>query len=98
MPFNIGGPEAMFILVIVLIVFGAGRLPEVFGQLGKGIRTFRDESTGTGSTAASTSPSQSAATSRAKCSAALPGRLEVLPELWRRCLIRPSSAFPRGSA
>ncbi|HYS26324.1 MAG TPA: twin-arginine translocase TatA/TatE family subunit [Vicinamibacterales bacterium] len=29
---NIGGPEAMFILVIVLIVFGAGRLPEVFGQ------------------------------------------------------------------
>ena len=47
MPFNIGGPEAVFILVIVLIVFGAGRLPEVFGQLGKGIRTFREESTTT---------------------------------------------------
>lgn len=45
MPFNLGGGELVFILVIVLIVFGAGKLPEVFGQLGKGVRTFRDEST-----------------------------------------------------
>jgi sec-independent protein translocase protein TatA len=37
----------VFILVVVLIVFGAGRLPEVFGQLGKGVRTFRDESSAT---------------------------------------------------
>ena len=43
MPFNLGGPELIFLLVIVLIVFGAGKLPEVFGQLGKGVRTFRDE-------------------------------------------------------
>jgi sec-independent protein translocase protein TatA len=41
---SIGGPELIFILVIVLIVFGAGKLPSVFGQLGKGVRTFRDES------------------------------------------------------
>ncbi|MFN2520083.1 MAG: twin-arginine translocase TatA/TatE family subunit [Candidatus Limnocylindria bacterium] len=45
MPFGIGGGELVFVLVIVLIVFGAGKLPEVFGQLGKGVRTFRDEST-----------------------------------------------------
>ena len=44
MPFNIGGAELIFILVIVLIVFGAGKLPEVLGQLGKGVRTFREES------------------------------------------------------
>jgi len=50
MPFNLGGGELVFILVIVLIVFGAGKLPEVFGQLGKGARTFRDESTATGET------------------------------------------------
>lgn len=43
MPFNLGGPELVFILVIVLIVFGAGKLPTVFGQLGKGVRTFREE-------------------------------------------------------
>ncbi|HUQ42493.1 MAG TPA: twin-arginine translocase TatA/TatE family subunit [Candidatus Limnocylindrales bacterium] len=40
---NIGGPELIFLLVIVLIVFGAGKLPDVFGQLGKGVRSFRDE-------------------------------------------------------
>ena len=44
MPFNLGGPEIVLVLVIVLIVFGAGRLPEVLGQLGKGVRTFREES------------------------------------------------------
>jgi sec-independent protein translocase protein TatA len=44
MPFNLGGPEVVFVLIIVLIVFGAGKLPTVFGQLGKGVRTFRDES------------------------------------------------------
>lgn len=43
MPFNIGGAELIFILVIVLIVFGAGKLPEVLGQLGRGVKTFREE-------------------------------------------------------
>ena len=54
MPFNLGGGELIFVLVIVLIVFGAGKLPDVLGQLGKGVKTFREESTGdTKSTAAS---------------------------------------------
>ena len=44
MPFHLGGGELVFILLIVLIVFGAGKLPEVLGQLGKGVRTFREES------------------------------------------------------
>ncbi len=44
MPFNLGAPELGLLLVVVLIVFGAGKLPEVFGQLGKGVRTFREES------------------------------------------------------
>jgi sec-independent protein translocase protein TatA len=43
MPFNLGAPELGLLLVVVLIVFGAGKLPEVFGQLGKGVKTFRDE-------------------------------------------------------
>ncbi|HET8569828.1 MAG TPA: twin-arginine translocase TatA/TatE family subunit [Candidatus Limnocylindria bacterium] len=46
MPFNIGGPEMIFVVVIVLIVFGAGKLPDVLGQLGRGVRTFRDEAAG----------------------------------------------------
>lgn len=46
MPFNLGGGELVFVLVIVLIVFGAGKLPDVLGQLGKGVKTFRQEATG----------------------------------------------------
>ena len=36
-----GATELVIILVIVLIIFGAGRIPEIFGALGKGIREFR---------------------------------------------------------
>lgn len=36
-----GGPELIILLVVVLIVFGAGKLPEVGGALGRGIREFR---------------------------------------------------------
>ncbi len=43
---NIGGPEIIFILVIVLIVFGAGKLPEVLGQLGKGVKEFKSAASG----------------------------------------------------
>jgi len=32
---SIGGPELLLILAVVLIVFGAGKLPDVLGQLGK---------------------------------------------------------------
>ncbi|MBT4074516.1 MAG: twin-arginine translocase TatA/TatE family subunit [Chloroflexi bacterium] len=43
---SIGGPELIIILLIVVIVFGIGRLPEVGGGLGKGIREFRRSVTG----------------------------------------------------
>jgi sec-independent protein translocase protein TatA len=39
--FGIGFPELMIILVIVLIIFGAGKLPEIGNALGKGIRNFK---------------------------------------------------------
>jgi sec-independent protein translocase protein TatA len=38
---DIGWPEALIILAIVLIIFGAGKLPEIGGALGKSIREFR---------------------------------------------------------
>lgn len=40
-----GGPELLLILAVVLIVFGAGKLPDVLAQLGRGVRSFREEST-----------------------------------------------------
>ncbi|MFQ5855383.1 MAG: twin-arginine translocase TatA/TatE family subunit [Anaerolineae bacterium] len=42
MPFGLGGPELVLVLVIFLIVFGVGRLPEVGGALGRSIREFRE--------------------------------------------------------
>ena len=40
-----GPMELVIILVIVAMLFGVGRLPEVFGAVGKGIREFRREVT-----------------------------------------------------
>lgn len=37
----LGVPELLIIAFIVILVFGVGRLPEVGGALGKGIREFR---------------------------------------------------------
>lgn len=42
---NLGATEIIFILVIVLLVFGAKRLPEIGQSLGKGIREFRKSMT-----------------------------------------------------
>jgi sec-independent protein translocase protein TatA len=42
--FNLGGWEWAILLVIVLIVFGVGRLPEIGGAIGKSIREFRQAS------------------------------------------------------
>ncbi|MGZ6274746.1 MAG: twin-arginine translocase TatA/TatE family subunit, partial [Syntrophales bacterium] len=39
--FGIGVPELIVILVIVLIVFGAGKLPEIGGAIGKSIKNFK---------------------------------------------------------
>jgi sec-independent protein translocase protein TatA len=39
--FGLGTTELIIILVLVLIIFGAGKLPEIGGALGKGIRSFR---------------------------------------------------------
>jgi len=43
--FNLGAPELILILIIALLVFGPGKLPEIGGALGKGIREFRKAST-----------------------------------------------------
>lgn len=42
--FSLGGWEWIILLVIVLIVFGVGRLPEIGGAIGRSIREFREAS------------------------------------------------------
>ena len=41
MPFGLGFGELLIILAVLLLVFGAKRLPELGGALGKGIREFK---------------------------------------------------------
>lgn len=43
---NMGGSEIMLILVVVLLLFGGKKLPELARGLGKGIRDFKDASEG----------------------------------------------------
>ncbi|GIV95586.1 MAG: Sec-independent protein translocase protein TatA [Herpetosiphonaceae bacterium] len=38
---NLGATELLIILLIVVVIFGASRLADVGGALGKGIREFR---------------------------------------------------------
>jgi len=40
--FGLGTSELMIILVLVLIIFGAGKLPQVGASLGKGLRSFKE--------------------------------------------------------
>jgi sec-independent protein translocase protein TatA len=39
--FGLGHTELLIILVLVMIIFGAGKLPQVGGALGKGLRNFK---------------------------------------------------------
>ncbi|MFN0071546.1 MAG: twin-arginine translocase TatA/TatE family subunit [Chloroflexota bacterium] len=41
----LGAPELIIILLLVVIVFGVGKLPEIGGALGKGIKEFRSATT-----------------------------------------------------
>lgn len=41
---GLGWQELVIVLVIVIIIFGAGKLPEIGGALGKGIKEFKNES------------------------------------------------------
>lgn len=40
--FGLGTQELIIILVLVLIIFGAGKLPQVGGAIGKGLRNFKE--------------------------------------------------------
>lgn len=55
--FNLGAPEIILILLVILVLFGAKKIPEMMQGLGKGIKEFKkatkdieSEITNTGST------------------------------------------------
>jgi sec-independent protein translocase protein TatA len=56
MPFGISLPELLILLVVLLLVFGAKRLPEMGRSLGKGMREFKDSVSGIEETITTTPP------------------------------------------
>jgi sec-independent protein translocase protein TatA len=40
--FRLGAPELIIVLIIVLLLFGPGRIAKIAGELGRGIRSFKD--------------------------------------------------------
>jgi len=52
--FGIGVPELLIVLVIIIIIFGVGKLPEIGSALGKGIKNFKKSINGGESDAANT--------------------------------------------
>lgn len=43
MPFNLGAPELIIILVVVMVLFGASRLPKAAGSIASSMRIFKRE-------------------------------------------------------
>jgi sec-independent protein translocase protein TatA len=89
MPFNLGGPELIIILVIVLIVFGAGKLPNVMRDVGRGVREFKraqEEEEAAPSTMQSTGAAVPPATPSSSTTSALPanGPVARAPETTNR--------------
>jgi sec-independent protein translocase protein TatA len=58
MPFGISIWELMILLIVLLLIFGAKRLPEMGRSLGKGMREFKDSVTGVEETVTTTTPTR----------------------------------------
>jgi sec-independent protein translocase protein TatA len=61
MPFGISIWELMILLVVLLLIFGAKRLPEMGRSLGKGMREFKDSVTGVEEAVSTTTPTPKSA-------------------------------------
>jgi sec-independent protein translocase protein TatA len=68
--FGLGATELIIILVIVLVIFGAGKLPKVMKDMGKGVKSFKDAMNEEEKSA----PVESASTDQAATSTTIEGK------------------------
>ena len=61
MPFGVSLPELIILLLVLLLVFGAKRLPEMGRSLGKGMREFKDSVSGIEDAVTTTTPTSTTA-------------------------------------
>jgi sec-independent protein translocase protein TatA len=57
--FGLGWQELVIVLVIIMIIFGAGKLPEVVKSLGQGVKEFKQEAAGAPDSLAAASATRS---------------------------------------
>jgi sec-independent protein translocase protein TatA len=62
MPFGVSLPELIILLLVLLLVFGAKRLPEMGRSLGKGMREFKDSVSGIEEAVTTTPPAPTSTT------------------------------------
>lgn len=82
---GLGWQELVIVLVIVLIIFGAGRLPEVAKSLGQGVKEFRKEAGAEddeleGSTASTGSATLSSSADQARVETPVTGKQQMRAE------------------
>jgi sec-independent protein translocase protein TatA len=78
MPFGLHPAYLIILLAVVLIIFGPGKLPELGGAVGRGIREFRKASDGI--TNPPDEPTQPVQSVQPPAAPATPVELSVLPE------------------
>jgi len=84
MPFGISIWELMILLVVLLLIFGAKRLPEMGRSLGKGMREFKDSVTGVEESVSAPEPPSPAALPSASSDPAAPPQTEADAEEAKR--------------
>jgi sec-independent protein translocase protein TatA len=72
MPFGISIWELMILLIVLLLIFGAKRLPEMGRSLGKGMREFKDSVTGVEEAVTITTPTPTPTPTRVELPTAPP--------------------------
>jgi sec-independent protein translocase protein TatA len=88
-PFGVGFPELIILLLVLLLVFGAKRLPEMGRSLGKGMREFKDGVSGmeTSVTEPESSPAQLPSTTSSPSASKIAQDLQSLSDEDKRAIV-----------